>query len=81
MPGILQEILGRAVRQGSRGIALLYTSRGASQIKYVFDIADTVERQNAKRPIFGSGPKITKGPLRRSSPTATVFLIGANRFA
>lgn len=42
--------MGRAVRRGSRGIAILDTSRGAPQVRYVFDIGDTVERQNAKRP-------------------------------
>ena len=42
--------MGRAVRRGSRGIAILDTSRGAPQVRYVFDIGDTVERPNAKRP-------------------------------
>ena len=42
--------MGRTVRRGSRGIAILDTSRGAPQVKYVFDIGDTVERPNAKQP-------------------------------
>lgn len=42
--------MGRAVRRGSKGIAIVDTSRGAPQVKYVFDIADTVERQNARKP-------------------------------
>lgn len=42
--------MGRAVRRGSKGIAIVDTSRGTPQVRYVFDIADTVERQNARKP-------------------------------
>lgn len=42
--------MNRSVRRGAKGIALVDTSQGAPQIKYVFDIADTVERSNARRP-------------------------------
>ncbi len=42
--------MNRAVRRGSKGIAILDTTHGAPRIRYVFDIADTVGRQNARRP-------------------------------
>ncbi len=42
--------MGRAVRRGSKGIAIVDTSQGGPQVKYVFDIGDTVGGQNARRP-------------------------------
>ena len=42
----------RYVRRGSKGIALLDTSRGRPRLKYVFDISDTGEGTNARRPFL-----------------------------
>ncbi len=42
----------RYVRRGSKGIALLDTSRGRPRLKYVFDISDTGEGANARRPFL-----------------------------
>ena len=47
---VWKQRMGRAVRRGSRGIAIVDTSQGAAQVKYVFDVSDTVEREYAKRP-------------------------------
>lgn len=41
--------MNRAVRRGSRGIALLDTSDDSPKIRYVFDIADTVGRDKSRR--------------------------------
>ncbi len=42
--------MNRAVRRGSRGIALMDTSSGAPRLHYVFDISDTVGRDKSRRP-------------------------------
>lgn len=42
--------MNRAVRRGSRGIALMDTSEGNPRVRYVFDIADTVGRDKSRRP-------------------------------
>ncbi len=42
--------MGRAVRRGSKGIAIVDTSQGGPQVKYVFDIGDTVGGQDARQP-------------------------------
>ena len=39
----------RYVKRGSRGIALVDTSRDRPQIKYVFDVSDTGGRDNSRR--------------------------------
>ena len=40
----------RYVMRGAKGIALIDTSTGASKVRYVFDVSDTGERENARRP-------------------------------
>ena len=40
----------RYVRRGSKGIALIDTSRGRPRLKYVFDVSDTAGKENARRP-------------------------------
>ena len=42
--------MNRAVRRGSKGIAIMDASSGAPQIRYVFDISDTVGRDKSRRP-------------------------------
>ena len=42
--------MGRYVRRGSTGIALIDTSGDNPELKYVFDVADTGGRQNARTP-------------------------------
>ncbi len=44
--------MGRFVRRGSTGIALIDTSGQKPQLRYVFDVADTGEREHS-RPIDG----------------------------
>ena len=40
----------RYVMQGAKGIALIDTSTGKGRVRYVFDVADTGEKENARRP-------------------------------
>jgi len=40
----------RYVMRGAKGIALIDTSTGKNRIRYVFDVADTGEKENARRP-------------------------------
>ena len=40
----------RYVLRGSKGIALIDTSTGENKVRYVFDVSDTGERENARRP-------------------------------
>ena len=40
----------RYVMQGARGIALIDTSTGENKVRYVFDVSDTREKENARRP-------------------------------
>ena len=40
----------RYIRRGSKGIALLDESRGRPRLRYVFDVSDTVVRQNSRSP-------------------------------
>ena len=42
--------MGRYVRRGSRGIALVDTSGGKPSLRYVFDVADTGGGERARRP-------------------------------
>lgn len=42
--------MGRGVRRGSKGIALMDANRGEPRIRYVFDIADTFGREGSRRP-------------------------------
>ena len=45
---IWNDKMGRYVRRGSRGIALVDTSGYAPRMKYVFDVADTGGKENAR---------------------------------
>ena len=42
--------MNRAVRRGSKGIALMDASRGEPRIRYVFDVTDTVSRDGSRLP-------------------------------
>ena len=44
------EKMGRYVRRGSRGIALVDDSGDRPRLRYVFDVSDTGERPNSRRP-------------------------------
>ena len=44
--------MGRYVRRGSKGIALIDTSGDNPRLKYVFDVADTGGRENSRRPFL-----------------------------
>lgn len=44
--------MGRYVRRGSTGIALLDDSGDRVRLRYVFDISDTGERENSRRPFL-----------------------------
>lgn len=44
--------MGRYVRRGSKGIALVDTSGDNPRLKYVFDVSDTDGRENSRRPFF-----------------------------
>lgn len=44
--------MNRAVRRGSKGIALMDTSSGEPKLRYVFDISDTVGRDKSRRPFL-----------------------------
>lgn len=44
--------MGRYVRRGSKGIALVDTSGDNPRLKYVFDVSDTGGRENSRRPFF-----------------------------
>ena len=46
--GVWNDKMGRYVRRGSRGIALVDTSGYAPRMKYVFDVADTGGKENAR---------------------------------
>ena len=47
---VWKQRMGRRVRRGSTGIALLDIRENSRGIRYVFDIADTVEREGSRRP-------------------------------
>lgn len=40
----------RYVLRGAKGIALIDTSTGKNKVRYVFDVSDTGEKENARRP-------------------------------
>ena len=42
----------RYVLWGAKGIALIDTSTGENRLRYVFDISDTGEKKNARRPFL-----------------------------
>lgn len=42
--------MNRGVQRGSKGIAIMDTSRGEPRIRYVFDISDTFSRDGSRRP-------------------------------
>ena len=42
--------MGRYVRRGSKGIALVDTNGERPRLRYVFDVADTGGRENSRRP-------------------------------
>ena len=44
------EKMGRYVRRGSKGIALLDDSGDRPKLRYVFDVSDTGEREHSRRP-------------------------------
>ena len=43
--------MGRRIRRGSKGIALLCKSGGRTFLRYVFDVADTQRQENARDPM------------------------------
>ena len=44
--------MGRYVRRGSTGIALLDDSGDRVRLRYVFDVSDTGEREHSRRPFL-----------------------------
>lgn len=44
------DTMGRYVRRGTKGIALVDTSGDKPRLRYVFDVADTGGRENSRRP-------------------------------
>lgn len=44
------EKMGRYVRRGSKGIALIDDSGDRLRLRYVFDVSDTGEREHSRRP-------------------------------
>ena len=46
------EKMRRYVRRGSKGIALIDTTRGQPRLRYVFDISDTGGGENSRRPFL-----------------------------
>ena len=44
--------MGRYVRRGSKGIALIDSSGDRPRLKYVFDISDTGGREHSLRPLL-----------------------------
>ncbi len=44
------ETMGRYVRRGTKGIALVDTSGDRPRLRYVFDVSDTGGRENSRRP-------------------------------
>ena len=42
--------MGRTIRRGASGIALLDDASGHLRLRYVFDITDTVQRENSRTP-------------------------------
>lgn len=50
--GLWNKRLGRWIKRGSKGIALLDLSRKTPRLRYVFDIADTAEGRNDAQPVY-----------------------------
>ncbi len=56
--------MGRHIRRGSKGIALLRYRDGRVFLRYVFDVADTERRENGRDPLLWQyreehGPAVT----------------------
>ena len=49
---VWNDVMKRYVRRGSKGIALLDTSREKPRLRYVFDISDTGVRENSRTPFL-----------------------------
>ena len=56
--------MGRYVRRGSTGIALLDDSGDRVRLRYVFDISDTGERENSRRPFLWSMEESHVAPVQ-----------------
>ena len=56
--------MGRYVRRGSKGIALVDTNGERPRLRYVFDVADTGGRENSRRPTFGTTKRSISRPFR-----------------
>ena len=50
--GLWNDTMRRYVRRGSKGIALVDTSREKPRLRYVFDISDTGLRENSRHPFL-----------------------------
>lgn len=50
--GLWNRRLGRWIKRGSKGIALLDLSGRIPRLRYVFDIADTTEGRNGAQPVY-----------------------------
>ena len=55
--------MNRYVRRGSKGIALLDPSGDTLKLKYVFDVSDTVGRENSRNPFLWNMQDYHKEPI------------------
>ena len=55
--------MNRYVRRGSKGIALLDPSGDTLKLKYVFDVSDTVGRENSRSPFLWNMQDYHKEPI------------------
>lgn len=71
------EKMGRYVRRGSKGIALVDDSGDRPRLRYVFDISDTGTREHSRTPGCGSWRNSTSGLCRPcwSATTALPVMI------
>ena len=59
------EKMGRYVRRGSKGIALIDSSGERPRLRYVFDVSDTGGREISKEPLSVGIPGGTRGCGKR----------------
>ena len=63
--------MGRYVKRGSKGIALVDNSGEYSRLRYVFDISDTGTRQNSRKVRLWSMQDEYKEPIKQETTTST----------
>ena len=55
--------MNRYVRRGSKGIALINSTGDTMKLRYVFDVSDTVGRENSRRPYLWEMQEHHKQPI------------------